>query len=114
MIVLDKKFVKVRMKRNGKLHPCHQCNRDIPVGTEVESASYIDEGEGKYMLYTCKPCLDYINEYIDEIVWEGAIPECGVFEHLYGFHVGDANKPIEVDAYWRGVKHFGYGGEKWD
>lgn len=105
---LSRKFVKVRKKRNGKLHQCCQCNRDIPVDTEVECGVYAG-GDGIYAVYTCKPCLGYISEFGGDLYdpWDDTLDECAVINHIAGCM-------DKKDAHWLKIKTFGYGDEKWD
>lgn len=102
---LNAEYRRVRKKQDGKPHRCFMCLRDIPPGTEVFVQTCVDDG-CVYTVMSCRPCLRYVDDYPELIDFWGNSYEQGCVEENIS---GDGEF-----GYWRRVKYFGYGGEKWD
>ena len=114
MGLMATKDVKVRTQRNGNLHRCITCLRLIPRGTIVERQTMVDGGD-IYQVYICKPCQAFleVKENHDACFdfWEQSYPQGSVDEALRWYCYKNSNY-IDEQAYWKRVKYFGYGDEK--
>lgn len=60
MDVLTDKIVTTR-----KLHYCHGCAREMPIGSRLKKTALVDAGEFQSS-YWCDTCVDYWAEYMTD------------------------------------------------
>ena len=97
-------------KRSEAPHCCVTCLRKVLPGTTVEKKVIVHGGEIA-ILMRCLPCAGYMKEFGLE---NGAdFSGCVCVDTDYRNVLASDNPSINEAAYWRRVKYFGYGDEKW-
>lgn len=114
-IELGRKIVKANWNGDEPLPSrcCFDCCREIPQGTKImEITLYDNEDECTYMRLQCIPCGRFIAERKKDKDWVRGrtFPGAEIMNFIFGNQWAKINEVL----YWRCVKYFGYGGDKWE
>ena len=104
--ILSCKIHQIRRKRNGELHRCETCCREIPSGSMVVETACSNH---KKILttYICIPCY-----YVLCGSGEGDLYGGDVLDILHGGMCGVDDPDFDEETYWEVIYFFGYGFEK--